>query len=129
MITGSCLCGSVRYKISGDIGDIVHCHCQKCRKAHGSAFSSVAAVNDESFTLLGKETLKGYESSLGKYRYFCLGCGTQIYAKRMNTEHIILRLGSVDSEITAAEKNHIWVSEKASWYTINSSLPECQEFE
>jgi hypothetical protein len=129
MITGSCLCGSVRYEISGDIGDIVHCHCQKCRKAHGSAFSSVAAVNDESFTLLGKETLKGYESSPEKYRYFCSGCGTQIYAKRMNTEHIILRLGSVDSEITAAEKNHIWVSEKASWYTINSSLPECQEFE
>jgi hypothetical protein len=129
MIKGSCLCGNVRYEISGEIGDIVHCHCLKCRKAYGSAFSSVAAVNDKSFTLLGEGNLKDYESSPGKHRYFCLACGTHIYAKRIGTEHIILRLGSVDSEITAPEKNHIWVSAKANWYTINSNLPECQEFE
>ena len=42
MIIGSCLCGSVEYEISGDI---VHCHCETCRKAHGAAFSSVASVN------------------------------------------------------------------------------------
>ena len=129
MIKGSCLCGKITYEISGQTGDIVHCHCQKCRKAHGSAFSSVAAVDDALFSLSGEESLKAYESSKGKNRYFCQACGTQIYAKREGTEHIILRLGSVDSELPAKERNHIWVSEKASWYTINNNLPECQEFE
>ncbi|WP_438269521.1 GFA family protein [Neptunomonas phycophila] len=38
MITGSCLCGNVSYEISGEVGDIVHCHCVTCRKAHGAAF-------------------------------------------------------------------------------------------
>ncbi|WP_438269777.1 GFA family protein [Neptunomonas phycophila] len=38
MITGSCLCGKVSYEISGEVGDIVHCHCVTCRKAHGAAF-------------------------------------------------------------------------------------------
>jgi hypothetical protein len=129
MITGSCLCGSVKYEISGKVGDIIHCHCQTCRKAHGSAFSSIASVQDKGFKLSGAEHLKSYESSNGKHRYFCSNCGTQIYAKRENTAHVILRLGSLDSDIDSVEKEHIWVSQKASWYSLDSKLPQCQEFE
>lgn len=129
MINGSCLCGAVTYEISGAVGNIVHCHCKTCRKAHGSAFSSVAAVLDNDFTLLSKDSLKSYESSAGKHRYFCSDCGSQIYAKRENTPHIILRLGCLDDDIDSIEKAHIWVSEKAKWYCINTQLPECDEFE
>jgi len=129
MITGSCLCGSVKYEISGEVGDIVHCHCQTCRKAHGSAFSSVASVQDKHFQISGENHLKSYESSKGKHRYFCSNCGTQVYAKRENTSHVILRLGSLDSDIDSIEKEHIWVSQKASWYNLDSKLPECQEYE
>ena len=128
MINGSCLCGAVKYKIHGDVGDIIHCHCTTCRKAHGSAFSSVAAVQDSDFNLLSKDTLKSYESSVNKHRYFCSNCGSQIYAKRNNTSHVILRLGSLDSKINSLEKEHIWVSQKANWYSIHSQLPECEEF-
>lgn len=129
MIKGSCLCGSVNYEISGKVGDIVHCHCRTCRKAHGSAFSSVAAVRATDFKLSGLKYLKSFESSKGKFRYFCSGCGTHIYAKREGVAHIILRLGSLDSEIDSIEKEHVWVSEKASWYSVNASLPVCQEYE
>ena len=129
MIKGSCLCGSVSYKIIGQIGDIVHCHCETCRKAHGSAFSSVAAVSVSDFKLNSEERLKSFESSPGKFRYFCSNCGTQIYAKREGTPHIILRLGSLDDDPQACEKNHIWVSQKAPWYQIRNDLPELQEFE
>ena len=129
MISGSCLCGQVTYEISGSVGDIVHCHCKTCRKAHGAAFSSVAAVPDSKFTLSGQEKLSSYESSQGKRRYFCSNCGTQIYAKRTDAGHIILRLGSLDDDPDSGEKNHIWVLQKASWYSIDSSLPQCQEFD
>ncbi len=129
MITGSCLCGNVTYTISGTVGDIVHCHCTTCRKAHGSAFSSVAAVADAHFNLSDTEQLKSFESSKGKKRYFCANCGTQVYAKRENTEHLILRLGSLDDDPESSEKQHIWVSQKAPWYSIDNNLPEHQEFE
>lgn len=43
-ITGSCLCGAVNYQICQDIGDITHCYCIKCRKAHGAAFVQVVVV-------------------------------------------------------------------------------------
>ena len=129
MITGSCLCGEVKYEISGKVGDIVHCHCQTCRKAHGAAFSSVAAVNDHEFHLLGNVTLGCFESSKGKKRYFCVNCGTQIYAKREGTEHIVLRLGYLDDDPQSVEKSHIWLSQKASWYSLRSDVPEHLEFE
>lgn len=129
MTKGSCLCGKVNYEITGKLGDIVHCHCQTCRKAHGAAFSSVAAVSDSDFKLKGEHMLKSFESSKGKKRYFCSNCGTQVYAKRENTQHIILRLGSLDTDPASPEKAHIWVSQKASWYTINQHLPQLAEFE
>jgi hypothetical protein len=102
MINRSCLCGSVKYKISGKVGDILHYHCLSCRKTHGSDFN-----------LLSKDSLKSFESSAGKHRYFCLNCGTQVYAKRDETSHVILRLGSLDSKINSLEKKHIGVSEQA----------------
>lgn len=128
-IDGSCLCGNVKYSISGNIGNIEHCHCRTCRKAHASAFSSVAAVRDADFKITGGEWLSSYESSKGKIRYFCSTCGTQIYAKREGAPNIILRLGSLDTDQKLNEKKHIWVSQKASWYKINSDLPEHDEYE
>ena len=129
MIKGSCLCGDVTYQISGNVGQIVHCHCETCRKAHGSAFSSVASVQDDDFELVSASELSSFESSKGKVRFFCSKCGTQIFAKRDGSTHIILRLGSLDDNPMTSEKNHIWVSQKASWYSINSNLAEHQEFE
>lgn len=125
MIHGSCLCGSAKYTVSGGMSDIVHCHCATCRKAHGSAFSSVASVPLGNFSLTNVEQLGSYESSPGKTRYFCSNCGTQLYAQRTDQDHIILRLGSLDSDITSKEYAHIWLSDKASWYSLNSDLKEC----
>lgn len=128
-INGSCLCGKVRYQLSGPVGDIVHCHCQTCRKAHGAAFSSVAAVADNHFSVSGREQLASFESSKGKRRYFCSNCGTQLYAKRDNTQHVILRLGSLDDDPGSQEKSHIWLSQKASWYSLDKRLAQHAEFE
>ena len=49
MLTGSCLCGAVAYEADAPVERIVHCHCQTCRKTHGTAFSSVTAVPREKF--------------------------------------------------------------------------------
>lgn len=126
---GSCLCGAVTYHITGPIGDITHCHCTTCRKAHASAFSSVASVADSDFKITAANPLGHYESSPGKTRYFCRTCASQIYAKRAGSTHVILRLGTLDSDISALEKNHIWTSQQAQWYRLGDTLPAFKEFE
>jgi len=126
-ITGSCLCGSATYVISGGMSDIVHCHCATCRKAHGSAFSSVASVPVSNFALDHTEPLGSYESSPGKVGYFCSNCGTQLYAQREGQDRLVLRLGSIDSGVTSKEYAHIWLSEKAAWFELHSELEEYQD--
>ena len=44
MLTGSCLCGRVRYRVTGKLGPVGLCPCADCRKANGSAFASNAPV-------------------------------------------------------------------------------------
>lgn len=127
MVVLGSLCGSATYRVSGGMSDIVHCHCGTCRKAHGSAFSSVASVPLSNFTLTHTAPLGRYESSPGKVRYFCSHCGTQLYAQRDGQAVIILRLGSIDSELSSREHAHIGLSDKAAWYDLRSNLKECQD--
>jgi len=64
VLTGSCLCKGVAYEVDAVPGAIVHCHCETCRKTHGSAFSSVSSVPRDKFRWTrGKELLSSYESS------------------------------------------------------------------
>lgn len=125
------MCGSIIYEIHGKIGNITHCHCRTCRKAHGSAFSSVAAVliADLKF-VCGKEIIKCYASSQDKVRCFCSNCGSQIYAHCHGQPHYILRLGTLDDDPGVKPDKHIWVSESASWYDprTDCSLPMFEEW-
>ena len=60
-LSGSCLCGTVSYEISGEQAKFFHCHCQRCRKATGTGHASnVLIMQPESV-----EWLTG-ESSLGR---------------------------------------------------------------
>ena len=125
MLNGSCLCGSVAYEVDAPLGPIVHCHCESCRKAHGSAFSSLAAVPLATFRWSrGEDVLSRYESSPGKTRYFCSRCGSPIAAAREGQPNIMLRLGCLDTKVTDRPAAHIWRSDCASWYDPKDLLPE-----
>jgi hypothetical protein len=83
MYQGSCLCGTVRYQIRGELGSIGLCHCSRCRKANGSAFLAAAQVDQKEFTVIsGQESLADYESSAGVHRIFCRNCGSPLFSRR-----------------------------------------------
>ncbi len=44
MIEGGCQCGTLRYAADGEVSDLSHCHCSMCRKLHGAAYVTFAAV-------------------------------------------------------------------------------------
>ena len=128
MLTGSCLCGAVAYEVDAPPGPIVHCHCGTCRKAHGAAFSSVMAVPRAAFRWVrGEGHLGEYESSPGKFRRFCRGCGSQIAAQRPARDQVLLRLGCLDTPVADRPVGHIWRSDAASWYDPRDILPEAPE--
>ena len=128
MLSGSCLCGAVAYQADATIRRIVHCHCRTCRKTHGSAFSSVTAVPREAFRFTrGAEQLGAIESSPGKFRRFCLRCGSHLVAERVDQPVVLLRLGCLDTAVTGIPQVHIWRSNGASWYDPKVASPELPE--
>ncbi len=125
---GSCLCGQVRYEVDEFAAVMVHCHCIKCRKAHGSAFSTTAPVMREYFRWLsGEHLLANFESSPGKLRHFCSNCGSHLIAEWTDKPAVILRLGCLDDDPGIRPKAHIWRSEGASWYDPHDDIPELAE--
>jgi len=128
MLTGSCLCGGVRYEIHGKVGPIGHCHCVTCRKAQGGAFVTNAPVRCKYFRLVsGADSVAEYESSPGKRRCFCRNCGAPLWSRRESDPDILrIRLGLLDSDPQRRPMAHIWVSEKAPWYEITDTLPRAE---
>ncbi len=126
MISGSCLCGAIRYETQATVGPLGHCHCQWCRKAHGSAFSSILPVARSGFRWVsGEDRLSSYESSPGKHRWFCSHCGSQLIATRdENRDSLLLRAGCIDAGWAKPGVAHGWVGFKASWYAIADELPQ-----
>lgn len=127
-ITGSCLCGSVAYRVARLAGPIVHCHCQTCRKAHASAFSSTARVNREDFSWLqGEDQLVSFESSPGKVRRFCMRCGAHLVAEREGDPQLILRVATLDQDPGARPVAAIWRSHDVAWLQDGPELASFDE--
>lgn len=131
MVTGGCLCGSVRFEITGPIRNIVHCHCSQCRKAQGSAFATNGIVNAADFRLLaGQDALTGYESTPGQTKYFCKVCGSPILSQTASRpEQVRVRIGTIESDIEERPMAHIFASSKANWETICGDLPQYDSYE
>ncbi len=129
MLKGSCLCGTVRYEIRGELGQGVFCHCSRCRKAGGSAFASVAAVAAQDFVFTeGEAALHDFTTTEGVHRLFCSNCGSPILTRRETAPGAVrVRLGTLDTPISTGPELHIFVASKADWYEIHDALPQYPE--
>lgn len=125
MITGSCLCKAVQFKVSGDLPRIVFCHCQQCRKAQGTAFVTNLPVSEQQFQWIqGEDQLSSFESSPGKRRFFCKTCGSPIMSKNTSQPgQVRLRAGTLDGDLNTQPVFHIYTGSKANWYSISDDLP------
>ena len=127
---GSCLCGGVKYEIYEKFSNIIQCHCQKCRKATGTAFATNAPVAKSAFKLLqGEALLKSFQSSKVSTRYFCSTCGSHVYAiKNTEPEFYRIRLGLLDNNLNESLGPHVFVGSKANWDEILDDRPQFEEF-
>jgi hypothetical protein len=129
MLRGSCLCGGIRYRITGALTGALNCHCSMCRKAQGSAFRSRARVNAADFAFeQGEQLLTYFESSPGNHRGFCRVCGSPILSRfDQNPAVYGLPLGALDDDPGIKPMLHVYTGSKAPWHDITDSLPQFPE--
>jgi hypothetical protein len=105
--TGGCLCGAVRYELTGEPYVAGLCHCTICRKLTGSAFSATANWRREQFTMTG--TVATFER-----RQFCPTCGARLFFFSDNDIEVFL--GTLDQAPYDIPPNlEVWAIRREHW--------------
>ncbi|MHA6325545.1 GFA family protein [Roseivivax sp. CAU 1753] len=121
--TGSCLCGAIRYAVTGPLRPVVACHCMQCRKTSGHHVAATAA-DPADITVTG--AVRWYRSSPGAERGFCPTCGSNLFWRR--DRHLSIFAGTLDShpaDLTLA--GHIFCADKGSYYQITDGTPQAAQ--
>ena len=119
---GGCLCGAVRFKAVGEPVNVRICHCRNCQKAMGSPFYARALFDQKALAIEGETA--SYASSERLDRVFCPRCGTRLFSRRKDGTMAGVALAVFDDRHAFAPTEHIWVSEKMAWVTLEDGLPQ-----
>jgi hypothetical protein len=87
-LAGGCLCGAVRYELSGRPRLSVSCHCRECQYVSGGGPAHAMVMRAEGVTITNGRTKEHWTiSARGSRvaRLFCADCGTLLFAK--NASH------------------------------------------
>jgi hypothetical protein len=129
-LTGSCLCGAVRYELSQAPVWSHNCHCSRCRKTSGTAFASNLFFRQEAFSYSTGENLLGSFKVPQAERFthvFCKRCGSTLPFVNEARGLVGVPMGTLDADPDLRPRAHIFVSSKAPWFTITDALPQHTE--
>ncbi len=125
MTTGACLCGNIQFRLDGPFQMMMHCHCSRCRKHHGSAFATFVGAPAAGFEWLrGKGQIATWAAPNGYPRYFCPTCGSVVPAPDDTGELRFVPAGNLVEDCGARPEMHIFAGSRASWYQITDSVTQ-----
>jgi hypothetical protein len=123
--TGRCLCGAVRYEVSGPLRDVVLCHCDECRRWTGHV-GAATAVRREQLTLLearGLRWITSPASDRGARRGFCGECGSSLFWEPASGDRIAILAGTLDPPTGLRVAGHWYTRQAGDYYALDDSLP------
>ena len=129
-ISGSCLCGSIKFEIKPPFAAFRYCHCSRCRKASGSAHAANGFVPQAQFQWLAGESLVKRFDLPGAKRFavwFCPQCGTRMPHKIKSTENMLIPAGVLDDDPGMRPQNSIFWKSRAAWYVPPQEIPKFDE--
>ncbi|RLJ51885.1 hypothetical protein BCF46_2110 [Litoreibacter meonggei] len=119
MLTGSCLCGNVRFEADGAARDPAACHCTQCRKQSGHYWAAVQ-IDDDKLRVLGE--VKWYQSSPSAKRGFCPTCGSFLFWKSDADADTGVALGAMDGPTGLKLERHIFTADQGDYYEITDQV-------
>ena len=126
-IQGGCSCGSVKFKINGELRPVINCHCGQCRHTHGH-YAAYTAVGKESMKFVNDYGLKWFRSSNEARRGFCQECGASLFFERFEGNKISIAAGMLDFSEGLKTVEHIYFDDKPDYYEINDDLPKYSQY-
>lgn len=120
--TGGCLCGALRYELSGAPLLAYACHCHDCQTRSGAAFSLTLVVRTAEVAFSGpveiihRPTLSGRDVDHG----VCPACRTPLSARaRIAPDFMSLRAGTLDDATWVVPGAQTFVESAIPWALID----------
>ncbi len=123
---GSCLCGGVRFEITGNFEKFYLCHCEYCRKDTGSAhaanlFSTSARLE----WLAGENQISSFTLPATRHtKSFCAVCGSALPNLQMGGKLCVVPAGSLDTAVSIRPEAHLFVASQADWDVDLEQIPK-----
>ena len=122
-VEGGCMCGALRYRVTGPIEGVAHCHCTMCRRWSGAVAVTWFTVPLSRFDL-HKGEFATYESSEHGRRHYCPKCATQLaFWSSRRAEEIDITLGTIDHPEAHPASYHVYTSSRLPWLRLDDHLP------
>ena len=126
-VKGSCECQGVVFELTGELRDVVFCHCSQCRKTSGHYWAATQ-VSKGNINLIKATSLSWYDSSDKARRGFCSVCGSSMFYERKGIDKISVSAGSLEIPTSLDRMRHIYVASKGDYYDISDDLPQFEEY-
>ena len=121
--TGGCVCGAVRYRVTGQPAFGVVCHCRFCQRRLASAFAVVAQFEEKNvaFTQGDLREYKHRSDESGRWirTGFCPVCGTTLtHTGEARPGMRAIAAGTFDDPAWFEIDRHIWMKSKLPWVAV-----------
>jgi hypothetical protein len=129
VVTGKCLCGSVRWQSSEPPIVTRVCWCRDCQYLGAGSSTVNACFRTESFTVTGSTSnFKSVADSGNKmHRRFCPACGTPLFSEAEARPHLVfVRVGTFDDPNVVAPGMTIWTASAPRWACIDGAVPRVE---
>jgi hypothetical protein len=129
-LSGSCLCGAVRYVAAGEEQRFYHCHCSRCRKVSGTGHASNLFMQGTLTWSSGEELIKSFKLPEAERftNSFCEVCGSRVPRFIEKLGMVFIPAGSLDDEPGLRPQARIFLDSRAGWSCDESVLPQFEQY-
>jgi hypothetical protein len=113
-MSGSCLCGAVRFTAAPNKREVGACHCSMCRRWTTGPFLGLECGN--TLEIADKSQLGVYRSSAWAERAFCGQCGTPLYYRLVGKDFYFVSAEAFDDRAGFVFASQIFIDEKPAYY-------------
>ena len=119
-LTGSCLCGGIRFEVSESFERVSQCHCSSCKKLSGGPGPVNGHVASVAIRIVsGDELVRTFQPSEGSAKTFCANCGSNLFGGGWPESEIAsVRLSALDTPPDRKPERHIFMRSVAPWESV-----------
>lgn len=129
-LDGSCLCGAVRYRATGQPRRFFHCHCSRCRKVTGTGHASNLFLKGTLEWRQGESQVRLFKLPEAERfsNSFCESCGSRLPRSIEAMGVVMIPAGSLDVEAPIMPEARIFSGSRAAWSCTTEPIAEFETY-